>query len=571
MGGFGVKFGWSAAAVLLAAVAGAPAQASQETAGVPDPASDPVGYGRYMAEAADCMPCHTEPGGAPFAGGRAINTPFGVIYSPNITPDKETGIGAWSTDDFWAAVHDGIGKAGENLYPAMPYTSYIKMTRTDVDAIHAYLMTVEPASRADKPNALPFPFNIRQTLGFWRELYFDEGVYQPDPSLSDELNRGAYLVEGPGHCGECHSPRSPLGGVEGGQALRGAVVDDWFAPNISSGLDGIGDWSDAELVGFLKTGSSKTKGEAFGPMAEVVHESLAKLADSDIRAIAAYLKHSAAQPKTDTDPVAENASARRAAATLYVENCQQCHKAKGVGIDGAVPALAGSGAVQAAEPHDVIQAIVHGLKTEDGTGVMPSFAAQLSDRQIAAITNYVRTSWGNRGVANATPELVAGIRIHDGAALAAAGREDSKALQCPDLQVSGQGAGVADPGGAVMTTLAGEAHDQAGNAIAEMISTLRKADNSMDRATMMNTMMAAYCPVVAADDGLDAAAKRAKLARFTSIASRRLFGNDVAGERRILLRVPVARDVLDKVDAKARAAKQTRDQWIAETLGKAAD
>ena len=229
-------------ALLTAATIAGPAAAADDT----------VAHGEYMTRAADCMSCHTQQGGTPFAGGRAIGTPFGTLSSPNITPDKDTGIGAWSDDDFYRAVHDGIGHGGEYLYPVMPYTSFTKMTREDVLAVKAYLFTLKPVFAPRPPNGLDFPFNIRPSLFVWRELFFHPGTYQPNPKHSADWNRGAYIVEGPGHCGECHSPRNILGGTETQAGLSGGVVQQWLAPNISSDpLAGVGDRSVADIETFL--------------------------------------------------------------------------------------------------------------------------------------------------------------------------------------------------------------------------------------------------------------------------------------------------------------------------------
>jgi mono/diheme cytochrome c family protein len=228
-----------------------------------------------MERASDCMACHTQTGGTPFAGGRAIGTPFGTLYSSNITPDADTGIGSWTDDQFYAALHDGVGHGLGYLYPVMPYTSYTKMTREDVLAIKAYLFSLKPVFSPLPPNGLSFPFDIRATLFVWRELFFRPGTFVANPAHSPEWNRGAYLVEGPGHCGECHSPRNALGATETSASLSGGQVQQWVAPNISSDpLSGIGDRSIADIATFLRKGSYRTMGVAFGPMQEVVHDSL---------------------------------------------------------------------------------------------------------------------------------------------------------------------------------------------------------------------------------------------------------------------------------------------------------
>ena len=207
--------------------------------------------GEYLARAGDCIDCHTAPDGKLLAGGRSISTPFGSMVTPNITPDKETGIGAWNADEFYRALHDGIGRNGEYLYPVFPFVSYTKVSREDVDAIRAYLMSVPAVHAKRNTDTLEFPFNVRSSLAVWRELYFKAGVFQPDPHRSAALNRGAYLVEGLGHCGECHTPRNSMGAAKDQATLQGGAVQGWYAPNITADVrQGIGAWSDAQLKTF---------------------------------------------------------------------------------------------------------------------------------------------------------------------------------------------------------------------------------------------------------------------------------------------------------------------------------
>lgn len=529
---------------------------------IPDPDKDVVAYGKYMAEAADCMPCHTVPGGPAFAGGRPIDTPFGTIYSPNITPDRKTGIGDWSKDMFYDAVHSGLNDRGAYLYPAMPYTSYTLMTRRDVDAIYAYLQTVAPVEQADRANEMSFPFNVRAGLLVWRELYFQEGAFTPDPSLSAQLNRGAYLVRGPGHCGECHTPRTLLGGLVSDDALGGAAIDGWLAPDISGGLDGVKDWSDKQLKDFLRGASDSGKGVAFGPMAEVVHDSLSKLADSDLDAIVAYLKNS-----TPREPAPETAAGPEPAkgAHLYLDHCAQCHQAKGAGIPNQVPALAGNAAVQAAEPNDIVQAVLFGLRGPHGDALMPGFAQQLDGRQVAAVSNYVRTAWGNRGTPNTTEDLVAALRSHDGPSLPAAGRESAVAFGCPAVDASSTGGGVTPPDPAMIDRLAEAPSDQ-WPAIVREAATPMGWNAGTDPAVILNSLLAAYCPSLAGDAGLSDAQRHDQLNRFRAVAVRVLFGALAGADRKILVRVPLPQGVLDRIDDKARAAKKTREAWIEETL-----
>ena len=255
------------------------------------PAQTQVQRGEYLARAGDCVSCHTAKGGAPFAGGTRLDTPFGYMLAPNITPDLATGIGRWSADDFERAVRHGVNKQGKDMYPTMPYDFYTRVTREDIDAIFAYLRTVAPVRNVVDVNHLKFPFDVRATMAVWRELYFKEGVYRPNPAKSAAWNRGGYLVEGLGHCSDCHSPRNLLGGIEKSKDFDGAVVDGWFALDLTSDLvTGLGAWTTDDIATYLKTGSYKGKTTTLGPMAEVVQNSMRYMTDADLQAIAEYLK-----------------------------------------------------------------------------------------------------------------------------------------------------------------------------------------------------------------------------------------------------------------------------------------
>jgi mono/diheme cytochrome c family protein len=369
-----------------------------------------IEQGQYVSHVADCQACHTRTGGTPFAGGLPLGTPFGTLTSPNITPDPDTGIGGWSDEDFYRAVTDGIGRHGEYLYPAMPFTSFTKMTRSDILAVKAYLFSLKPVNAPRVPNKMAFPFDIRLTLFAWRELFFYPGVYRPDPKRSAEWNRGAYLVEGAGHCGECHSPRNILGATETRNSLAGGQLDEWRAPNISADPRwGIGDWSVNDIVTFLKTDSQKTEGVAFGPMMTVVHDSLNYVSTADLQAMAVFLK--AGPERTPSVPArAASRGDLRHGQNLYLDNCAKCHQDKGRGFPLVVPKLAHNAAVNAAHPNNLIVAILNGLHGTGTFGTMPSFAGALSDQDIADIVNYVRDSWGNDTPTNATAALVASVR-----------------------------------------------------------------------------------------------------------------------------------------------------------------
>jgi mono/diheme cytochrome c family protein len=359
-----------------------------------------IEHGRYMAIAGDCTACHTAKGGEPFAGGGALDTPFGTLLSPNITPELATGIGGWTDDQFVDAVRNGIGHDGIHLYPAMPYTYYTKMFRADVIAIRAFLDTLQPVRNEVHANQLPFPFNQRETMLGWNELYFTPGEFKPDPSKSVEWNRGAYLVEGAEHCGLCHTPKNVMGGDENGRAMQGSVLQNWYAPNITgSRRVGIGDWTVDDIALYLKTGRNRYD-IASGPMAEAVTNSTSRLTDADLRAIAVYLKElppgggELPQPVSGQDPAMQRGQA------IYNNQCAACHSVGGEGIVGLFPRLSGAPLVQQAQATSLIRVVLEGSRAvatdEAPTGpAMPSFAWKLSDADIAAVVTYIRNNWSN--------------------------------------------------------------------------------------------------------------------------------------------------------------------------------
>ena len=374
------------------------------------PVAEAAARGAYLARAGDCVSCHTAPGGPAYAGGYRLDTPFGYLLAPNITPDNATGIGRWSADDFYRALHQGVNQRGQDMYPVMPFDFYTKLTREDSDAIFAYLRSLPPVDHPVVVNHLRFPFNQRWSMMVWRELYFTAGTYTPDPTKSAAWNRGGYLVEGLGHCSACHSPRNALGGIETDKAYTGATVDDWFALNLTSELHtGLGSWTVEQIATYLKTGAVPGRTTALGPMALVVKNSTSHMSDADLAAMAAYLKDIPASStlrssKPGPDPT------RAAGAALYLDHCAGCHQAGGRGVSGVFPPLAGNGVVLAADPADILKVVLHGVPPQGQYIPMPGFAAQLSDRQIADLANYIRTSWGNSAAPNTTSAVVAGLR-----------------------------------------------------------------------------------------------------------------------------------------------------------------
>ena len=396
--------------------------------------------GEYLATAGDCMACHTTAKGKPFAGGLPLKVPMlGTIYSSNITPDPQTGIGTWSLEDFDRALRKGVSKDGHNLYPAMPYVSYAKVSDGDVKALYAYFRYgVAPVQQATRASDIAWPLNMRWPLTVWNWMFLKSGPYQAKPQQSAEWNRGAYLVQGLAHCSTCHTPRGFAMQEQaldetGSGFLGGSVLADWDGYNITSSPDsGIGGWSHTQLVQYLQTGSVPALAQAAGPMAEAVEHSFSKMSDADIGAIATYVRtvppvndgggqsgsrSRSAWGKPSTDVARLRGVAMNDGtldpARLYLGNCATCHQASGKGTpDGYYPPLLHNSTVGASNPGNLMQVILHGVQRKAaGNDVgMPAFAAELNDAQIAALTNYVTTQFGNPAAARVSEKDVARLR-----------------------------------------------------------------------------------------------------------------------------------------------------------------
>ncbi len=360
-----------------------------------------VATGERLVAAGNCASCHTTKGGEPFAGGLGLDSGFGTIYSTNITPDPETGIGRWSEQAFARALSEGVARDGSHLFPAFPYDHFTKVRADDVAALYAYLMTRAPVKAAAKPDALPFPLNIRALQAGWKLLFFSRGEFQPDPQRSAEWNRGAYLSEGLAHCGACHTPRNRLGAERGDALFAGAMIEGWYAPAIGARPTAPVPWSVDELYGYLRNGGTALHGSAAGSMSEVVHASLARLADADVRAIATYFAargSNAATASTAGQAVAQ-ALARRGGSEggpvpgehLYVAACESCHYNAGAPML-ARPALALNSALTAPDAANLVHVILEGIGRDDGLprAYMPGFAQSLSDTEIARLAAYLR-------------------------------------------------------------------------------------------------------------------------------------------------------------------------------------
>ena len=410
---FTAFFTLSAGALVLPALA---------QADMSEPAHDAalIKRGEYLAVAGDCMACHSTVKGKPFAGGLPLKVPMlGTIYSSNITPDPQTGIGTWTLNDFDRAVRKGVSKNGHNLYPAMPYVSYAKISDDDVTALYAYFKYgVAPVNQPQRPSNIPWPLNMRWPLTVWNWSFLKEGPYQPRTNQSVAWNRGAYLVQGLAHCSTCHTPRGfamqeKALDETGSGFLSGSVLAGWDGYNITSDpTSGIGSWTQAQLVQYLQTGSVSGLAQAAGPMGEAVQHSFSQMSDTDITAIATYIRTVPAVSNGDSrsrsawgTPATDAARLRGVAlneeldpARLYLGNCATCHQAHGQGTpDGYYPPLLHNSTAGASNPGNLVQVILHGVhrKAGDNDVGMPAFATELSDAQIAALTNYVTKQFGN--------------------------------------------------------------------------------------------------------------------------------------------------------------------------------
>ncbi|WBS05879.1 cytochrome c [Pseudoduganella sp. SL102] len=373
--------------------------------------------GKYLAQAGDCIACHTVPGAKIFSGNRPMPTPFGTLFAPNITPDPETGIGRWTAEEFYQMMHTGRGRDGKLLYPAMPFASYTKVTRADCDAIFAYLRSVPPVRLVTREHDLRFPYNNRNLLIGWRTLYFQEGEYQPNRAKSAEWNRGAYLVEGLGHCAMCHTPINALGGSSQQEAFRGGLIpmQNWYAPSLTSNKEaGLGNWALKDIMDLLQVGVSN-RGTVYGPMAEVTYNSLQHMTDDDIRAMAVYLK---SLPSDEPPRPAPTNAPLRADANqmfsegrrIYADKCASCHGAEGKGKLPHYPPLANNQSIIMTSAVNPVRMVLNGgyppgTKKNPMPYGMPPFAHELSDGEIAAVVTYIRNAWGNRAGAVGTRDV----------------------------------------------------------------------------------------------------------------------------------------------------------------------
>ena len=392
--------------ILCGAFAGAVAAA--------EPSPETIARGEALVVAGGCASCHTADPAKPFAGGKRINTPFGGIYSPNLTPDRDTGLGTWSDADFLRALHDGVDPDGSRYYPAFPYPYFTEITKDDALAIRAYLATLRPFKNDIREPDLRWPFGYRLLMRIWNYLFFQPGMFHPDQSRSVEWNRGAYLVTGLGHCGACHTPKNGFGADKRKLAFTGNEVGGWFAPRLDeAGRSGLKSWSIEDIAEYLQSGRN-AKSHADGPMAEVVVNSTSKMSDADVRAMAVYLKSLPPGPPEPAVIAPPDAEAKKIGQAIYAHQCIACHEADGSGAPRIYPPLPGNALLQSANPSSTLRVILDGAQTvttprAPNKGSMPAYDKQLSDEQIAAVANYIRNSWGN-AASLVTPPQVAKAR-----------------------------------------------------------------------------------------------------------------------------------------------------------------
>ena len=403
---------WKAMASLLLAVVGISAIVGWMNVRGEDPINENhvsekpleqvVSRGAYLSRAGNCAACHTARGGVAFAGGRAIETPFGIVYSSNLTPDPETGIGRWNQAHFWRAMHHGRSRDGRLLYPAFPYADYTHITREDSDALYAFLRSLPPVSKANLTHDLRFPYNSQVSLAVWRALFFSPASFKEDASRSTEWNRGAYLVRGLGHCQACHAPRNIFGATTEAANLSGGLIpmQNWYAPSLRSKVEaGVQDWSAEETISLLRDGRT-SHATALGPMADVVYGSTQSLSETDLRAMATFLRDLPREEPQKPRPEFVPVGVRTLGARIYKAQCAECHGDEGEGGGNLYLSLAGQRTVTMQSSANLVKIIINGGFAPTTAGNprpfgMPPFGQNLSNAEIAAVASFVRSAWGN--------------------------------------------------------------------------------------------------------------------------------------------------------------------------------
>jgi mono/diheme cytochrome c family protein len=367
------------------------------------PTAEQIQRGAYLAKAGNCAACHTARGGAPFAGGSGIATPFGTVYTSNLTPDR-SGLGDWTPAEFWRALHNGRSRDGHLLYPAFPYPSYTQVTRDDSDALFAYLRSLPAVAQPNRPHALRFPYDSQAALAVWRALYFKPGSYVPDAKQDAEWNRGAYLVRGLGHCIACHGARNRLGATSESVELSGGLIpmQNWYAPSLGDpGEAGVAHWPKQDVVDLLRTGINAQGASVMGPMAEVVFRSTQHLNPADLQAMATFLQRLPQARTAAPEPGPRDRRLIERGGELYKQHCASCHGDGGEGAAGAYPPLKGNRAVTMDPPANLVRVVINGAFAPATAGNprpygMPPYVHVLEDHDIAAVLSFIRNAWGNQ-------------------------------------------------------------------------------------------------------------------------------------------------------------------------------
>ena len=497
------------------------ASRSLDSAATAAPGSDPtadsvVARGKYLVDLADCASCHTRNGGARFAGGRYMGMPFGMLSTPNITPDKQWGIGKYTDDEFVRLFRHGINRVGDRIYPAMPYPWYATMRREDALAIKAYLFSIPPVPDRRPPNKIYFPFNFRPAIAIWDWLFVPSTVFHDKPEQSALVNRGEYIVNSFAHCSECHNGRTLLGNAAVALPLQGGVITHWATPNITNDKEqGIGRFTDDEVFRYLKTGADDVMGTVVGPMRETVDVSLSKMRDDDIRAIVAYLRTQDRSSRFSSYKRSAYAVASPPGSNTYFSFCVSCHGADGRGVKGVIPALDGNIMVTAYGPQNVINTIIGGVEAKGSFGVMPALGTGMTNQQIAEVANYVRQAWSNGAPPNADATLVADLRIYadeaSGDLLNGLRPGGCPSLDQPELQRvlanSSNGVVEAMKEMTVATML---------QTVDTVIGRVKREAPDLQQADIVNGLTTAYCPIVTADNRLVGDQKAWQLDNFST-------------------------------------------------------
>jgi mono/diheme cytochrome c family protein len=480
--------GWGATQPLVQTPGQGPAQAPSTDAAL-------LAKGKYLTEMGDCVGCHTAEGGKAFAGGQYMAMPFGQISTPNITPDVDTGIGRYSDGDFLYLMRAGVTPVGQHIYPAMPYPWYATLPNDDLLAIKAYLFSLPPIHAPRLKYSVWFPFNLRPAIAGYN-LFFLGSPYQPDPHLTAEQNRGAYIVNGLEHCGECHNHRNFLGNSAVALSVLGGPITQWYAPSLRfDPMTGLGRFSDNDIVQFLKEGASPSMGTVAGPMAEVVDYSTKYLSDADLHAIVAYLHTLEPTPSYYGWKRNPNNAPLLAGQQVYLSHCASCHQADGAGLPGKIPALDGNGMVTATGPQSVIRVVLGGLEARGSYALMPGVGATMTDEQVAEVTNYVRQAWSNAAPTSATVKLVQVIRA-DTHTFTNGQRPDG----CPTLEQDQLKAVLADNSNGLEDLLKSTTMPNLLNNVNAIVQKLHSVAPTVSQSDAVNGLTIAYCPIVYADN-----------------------------------------------------------------------